>query len=215
MAELACRTALSYSGRVAHHHPGRLAGHDVNDEHALQAQCPASCVQRDAHERAAAGGAGSAAGGGDAERGQEDRDPGGPGRAGRGDELEQIAEKLGAPVIKALLGKGCAAGRQPVYDRRHRPAGHQAVARRHGGLRHAADRGQLVPLHRVLSEAGQARGVQIDLDPMRIGLRFPVEVGLVGDSQRDAAGAAAIAEAQREPRVSWKRRKPACGTGGS
>jgi len=31
---------------------------------------------------------------------------------------------------------------------------------------------------------GQARGVQIDIDPMRIGLRYPVEVGLVGDSRR-------------------------------
>jgi pyruvate dehydrogenase (quinone)/pyruvate oxidase len=30
----------------------------------------------------------------------------------------------------------------------------------------------------------QARGVQIDLDPQQIGLRFPVEVGLVGDSRQ-------------------------------
>ncbi len=28
---------------------------------------------------------------------------------------------------------------------------------------------------------GQARAVQIDLDPQRIGLRYPVEAGLVGD----------------------------------
>jgi pyruvate dehydrogenase (quinone)/pyruvate oxidase len=33
-------------------------------------------------------------------------------------------------------------------------------------------------------EPGQARGIQIDLDPARIGLRYPVEVGLVGDSRR-------------------------------
>ena len=31
---------------------------------------------------------------------------------------------------------------------------------------------------------GQARGGQIDLDPVRIGLRYPVEVGLVGDCRR-------------------------------
>jgi pyruvate dehydrogenase (quinone) len=30
----------------------------------------------------------------------------------------------------------------------------------------------------------QARAVQIDLDPARIGLRYPVEVGLIGDSRR-------------------------------
>ena len=29
----------------------------------------------------------------------------------------------------------------------------------------------------------QARGVQIDLDPIRIGLRYPVKVGLIGDSR--------------------------------
>lgn len=33
-----------------------------------------------------------------------------------------------------------------------------------------------------LPKPGQARGVQIDIDPMRIGLRYPVEVALVGDS---------------------------------
>src|SRR2546422_11412824 len=30
----------------------------------------------------------------------------------------------------------------------------------------------------------QAKGVQIDLDPEQIGLRFPVDVGLIGDSKR-------------------------------
>jgi pyruvate dehydrogenase (quinone) len=31
---------------------------------------------------------------------------------------------------------------------------------------------------------GEARAVQIDVDPRHIGLRCPVEVGLVGDSRR-------------------------------
>ena len=34
-----------------------------------------------------------------------------------------------------------------------------------------------------MPKPGQARAVQIDVDPARIGLRYPVEVGLVGDSQ--------------------------------
>src|ERR1051325_5373579 len=41
-----------------------------------------------------------------------------------------------------------------------------------------------VPYTEFLPRLDQARGVQIDLDPMRIGLRYPVEVGLVGDSRR-------------------------------
>jgi thiamine pyrophosphate-dependent acetolactate synthase large subunit-like protein len=34
-----------------------------------------------------------------------------------------------------------------------------------------------------MPKPGQARGVQIELDPKRIGLSYPVDVGLVGDSR--------------------------------
>ena len=44
--------------------------------------------------------------------------------------------------------------------------------------------GTSFPYIEFLPKPGQARGVQIDLDPTRIGLRYPVEVGLVGDSRR-------------------------------
>jgi thiamine pyrophosphate-dependent acetolactate synthase large subunit-like protein len=44
--------------------------------------------------------------------------------------------------------------------------------------------GTSFPYIEFLPKPGQARGVQIDVNPARIGLRYPVEVGLVGDSQR-------------------------------
>jgi pyruvate dehydrogenase (quinone)/pyruvate oxidase len=44
--------------------------------------------------------------------------------------------------------------------------------------------GSSFPYLEYLPKPGDARGVQIDFDPKRIGLRFPVEVGLVGDSHR-------------------------------
>jgi pyruvate dehydrogenase (quinone) len=44
--------------------------------------------------------------------------------------------------------------------------------------------GSSFPYIEFMPKPGQARGVQIDLDPVRIGLRYPVEVGLVGDSKR-------------------------------
>ena len=53
--------------------------------------------------------------------------------------------------------------------------GTRAVAGSAGGVRHAADRRQLFPLYRVLSRARQSACVQIDIDPKRIGLRYPVE----------------------------------------
>jgi pyruvate dehydrogenase (quinone)/pyruvate oxidase len=43
--------------------------------------------------------------------------------------------------------------------------------------------GSSFPYMEFLPKPGQARGVQIDMDPTRIGLRYPVEVGLVGDSR--------------------------------
>jgi pyruvate dehydrogenase (quinone)/pyruvate oxidase len=44
--------------------------------------------------------------------------------------------------------------------------------------------GTSFPYIEFLPKPGQARGVQIDVDPSRIGLRYPVEVGLVGDSKQ-------------------------------
>jgi pyruvate dehydrogenase (quinone) len=47
--------------------------------------------------------------------------------------------------------------------------------------------GTSFPYIEFLPKPGQARGVQIDLDPVRIGLRYPVEVGLVGDTRSTLA----------------------------
>ena len=44
--------------------------------------------------------------------------------------------------------------------------------------------GTSFPYIEFLPKPGQARGVQIDANPTRIGLRYPVEVGLVGDCKR-------------------------------
>jgi pyruvate dehydrogenase (quinone)/pyruvate oxidase len=42
--------------------------------------------------------------------------------------------------------------------------------------------GSTFPYIEYYPKPGQARGVQIDIDPFRIGLRYPVEAGLVADS---------------------------------
>jgi pyruvate dehydrogenase (quinone)/pyruvate oxidase len=43
--------------------------------------------------------------------------------------------------------------------------------------------GTSFPYIEFMPKPGQARGIQIELDPKRIGLRYPIEVGLVGDSK--------------------------------
>lgn len=107
--------------------------------------------------------------------------------AGRGalsarKELEETAELLGAPVIKALLGKGVLPDDHPMTT---------------GGIgilgtlpsQEAMEQcdallivGSTFPYIEYYPRPGQAKGVQIDRDPQRIGLRYPVEAGLVGDA---------------------------------
>ncbi len=109
--------------------------------------------------------------------------------AGRGalkatDELEQLAEKLGAPIVKALLGKAAVPDQSPYTTGGIGLIGtkpSQDVMEECDTLLMV---GTSFPYISFLPKPGQARGVQIDIDPMRIGLRYPVEVGLVGDSRR-------------------------------
>src|SRR4051812_7432219 len=109
--------------------------------------------------------------------------------AGRGalhatDELEQIAELLGAPVIKALLGKAAVPDDSPYTTGGIGLLGTKPSQEALEDCDTFQIVGTSFPYIEFLPKPGQARGVQIDLDPMRIGLRYPVEVGLVGDSRR-------------------------------
>jgi pyruvate dehydrogenase (quinone) len=100
------------------------------------------------------------------------------------EELEQAAEKLGAPIIKALLGKAVVPDESPYTT-----GGIGLLGTRPSqDALEACDTllmvGTSFPYIEFLPKPGQARAVQIDVDPMRIGLRYPVEVGLAGDSQQ-------------------------------
>ncbi|MFH8612078.1 thiamine pyrophosphate-dependent enzyme [Streptomyces sp. NPDC018029] len=104
----------------------------------------------------------------------------GAGARGSGDLLEQVAEVLGAPIVKAGLGKDCVPDDSPyttggmgLIGTR---ASHEAFEDCDGFL----IVGSSTPYYEFWPEPGQARGVQIDLNADRIGMRYPVEVGLVG-----------------------------------
>lgn len=107
----------------------------------------------------------------------------GRGALDAGDELEQIADLLGAPIIKALLGKAAVPDDSPYTTggiglRGTRPS--QEAIEDCDTLLMV---GTSFPYIEFMPKPGQARGVQIELDPKRIGLRSPVEVGLIGDSR--------------------------------
>jgi pyruvate dehydrogenase (quinone) len=107
----------------------------------------------------------------------------GAGARGAGAELEQAAEKLGAPIVKAMLGKDCVPDDSPYCT------GPFAMV----GTRPSQDAlqecdailivGSSSPYIEFLPQPGQAAGVQIDDRPERLGLRYPVEVGLAGDAK--------------------------------
>ncbi|MGH2864531.1 MAG: thiamine pyrophosphate-dependent enzyme [Solirubrobacteraceae bacterium] len=111
----------------------------------------------------------------------------GAGARGAGDELEALAEKLGAPIIKALLGKDCVPDDSPLVTGGlgvvgTRPS-HEALEACDGLL----IVGSSFPYIEFLPAPEQAKCVQIDDRPERIGLRYPADVGLIGDAKATLA----------------------------
>ncbi|HKB93827.1 MAG TPA: thiamine pyrophosphate-dependent enzyme [Gaiellaceae bacterium] len=108
--------------------------------------------------------------------------------AGRGaldatDELLEVAERLGAPIVKALLGKAAVPDDSPYTTGSIGLLGTRPSQEAMEECDTLLIVGSSFPYLEFLPQPGEARGVQIDVDPLRIGLRYPVEVGLVGDSR--------------------------------
>lgn len=184
VAHLACRTALSRRG-IAHinfpvdtqslsvkkgtRSKRNIEGHNT-EVFAASAALPA---EQDLKKAAAI-----------LNRGEKIAILAGRGALGATDELIAVAEALGAPIIKALLGKACVPDDSPYTT---------------GGIGLLGTRpsqeaieecdtlfmvGTSFPYLEFMPKPDQAKAVQIDIDPTRIGLRYPVDVGLVGDCRR-------------------------------
>jgi pyruvate dehydrogenase (quinone) len=187
VAELACRTALAFRG-VSH----ITIPTDTQDMQSMRLRSPRNILH---HERTATLGRGAMV--------PDDRqlrsacevlDAGrrlailaGQGAIGATDELEHAAELMAAPIIKAMLGKAAVPDDSPYCT-----GGIGLVGTRPS--QNALEEcdtllmvGTSFPYMEFLPKPGQARGVQIDIDPTRIGLRYPVEIGLCGDSKNTLA----------------------------
>ena len=180
--DLACRTALTYHG-VAHvtvpvdvqemtvgkQRSKRNVPHHTSDVYARSARLPS---ETDLQSAAAL-----------LNEGRRTVILAGRGALHATEELERLAEMLAAPIVKPLLGKAAVPDDSPYTT---------------GGIGLLGTRpsqealeecdtllmvGTSFPYIEYYPKPGQARGVQIELDPMRVGLRYPVEVGLVGDSR--------------------------------
>jgi len=182
VTELACRTALARKG-VAHitipvdfqdqevksdMRSKRNRPNHVSNEFAIGARRPTSTEVTEAA--------------GILNSGKKVAILAGRGALHAGTQLEQVAETLGAPIVKALLGKSCVPDDSPYTT---------------GGLgllgtlpsEEALEEcdtllivGSSMPYIEFYPKPDQAKCVQIDMDPTRIALRYPVDVGLVGDS---------------------------------
>jgi pyruvate dehydrogenase (quinone) len=106
----------------------------------------------------------------------------GRGAIGAGELLEDIAETLGAVIAKPLLGKMAVPDDSPYTTGPVGLLGSRPSQEAIEDCDTLLIVGSSFPYIEYYPSPGQARAVQIDLDPTRIGLRYDVEVGLVGDS---------------------------------
>jgi pyruvate dehydrogenase (quinone) len=106
----------------------------------------------------------------------------GAGALGAATEVLETADLLGAGVAKALLGKAALPDELPFVTGSIGLLG----TRPSWDLMQDCDTllmvGSSFPYSEFLPQEGKARGVQIDLDGRMIGIRYPMEVNLVGDS---------------------------------
>ena len=108
----------------------------------------------------------------------------GRGALGARAELEAVAERLQAPVGMPLLGKGAIPDQSPFATGGVGLLGTRASQEALESCDTLLIVGSSFPYIEYYPKPGSARAVQIELDPKRVGLRYPVEAGLVGDSRR-------------------------------
>jgi pyruvate dehydrogenase (quinone)/pyruvate oxidase len=107
----------------------------------------------------------------------------GQGARGAGAELEQVADKLAAPVAKASLGKDCLPDDSPYTTGGIGVIGTRPTQEAMESCDGLLIVGSTMPYIEFYPAPGQAKCVQIDDKPERIGLRYPADVGLVGDAK--------------------------------
>ncbi|MGH8154426.1 MAG: thiamine pyrophosphate-requiring protein [Rhodanobacteraceae bacterium] len=107
----------------------------------------------------------------------------GAGALGATDEVIEVAEMLGAGVAKALLGKAALPDALPFVTGSIGLLGTKPSWDMMEGCDTLLMIGSGFPFSEFLPKEGQARGVQIDIDPSMLSIRYPMEINLVGDTQ--------------------------------
>jgi pyruvate dehydrogenase (quinone) len=98
------------------------------------------------------------------------------------DEIIEVADTLGAGVAKALLGKAAVPDDYPFVTGAIGLLGTRASYEMMTGCDTLLMVGSNFPYSEFLPKPGQTRGIQIDIDGRLLGIRYPMEINLVGDS---------------------------------
>lgn len=126
----------------------------------------------------------------------------GQGARGAAGEVTEVAELTGAGVAKALLGKDVLSDDLPFVTG---PIGLLGSRPSYEMMRDCDTLlivGSNFPYSQFLPEPGQARAIQIDIDPTMIGMRYPTEVNLIGDAKATLAELIPLLE--RKQHRSWR-----------
>ena len=126
----------------------------------------------------------------------------GQGALGAAEELTQVAELLGAGLAKALLGKCVLPDALPWVTGAIGLLGTKPSWELMMECDTLLMIGSNFPYSEFLPDEGQARGVQIDIDGRLIGMRYPMEVNLVGDTVETLR--ALIPRLKRKTNRSWR-----------
>jgi pyruvate dehydrogenase (quinone) len=106
----------------------------------------------------------------------------GQGAKGATDDIERLADLLAAPVVKALLGKEVVPDDSPYCTGGIGLLGTLPSEKAMEECDSLFLIGTNFPYMNYLPEPGQAKAVQIDRDPTRLGLRYPIDIGMTGDA---------------------------------
>jgi pyruvate dehydrogenase (quinone) len=126
----------------------------------------------------------------------------GQGARGAEKELEEVADLLGAGIAKALNGRFVMPDELPYVTGPIGLLGSKPSYEMMENCDTLLMVGSSFPYSEFLPKPGQARGVQIDLDARMLGIRYPMELNLVGDAQATLAELIPLLE-RKEDR-SWR-----------
>lgn len=107
----------------------------------------------------------------------------GAGAAGAPEEVIKVADLLGAGVAKALLGKAVLPDDLPFVTGSIGLLGTKPSWELMSECDTLLMIGSSFPYSEFLPKEGQAKGVQIDIDAKMLGIRYPMDVQLQGDSK--------------------------------